>query len=287
LSSFVASTDAEIEALIVVQGLSTLPGPYRAFLSLVGGGGPALGDLFPGETVAVRSLLDSGGPSWWGELLGGPAGPPLFGLRPVFLEHQGYQVLMLDGTHDDAPVVSIAEGGFVEPVADSFIAWLDDLIEVSDRNAQARAASGPPTMGSPTPSAAAQWAAMSPEFAAMQRAGSAEPYATQQRERRAAVRDTARRRLDELLENEPDLNVRRSVEALSDAVVEASAEIALEHGTELQVAAVLDVAVSAAKAAVRHADDATARHLIWKAAGSLLAELYSGNQGTAAPAGDI
>ena len=56
-------------------------------------------------------------------------------------------MLMLDGTHDDAPVVSIAEGGFVEPVADSFIAWLDDVIALADRNARARAALGPRRRG--------------------------------------------------------------------------------------------------------------------------------------------
>ena len=103
----------------------------------------------------------------------------------------------------------------------------------------------------------------------MQGATSAEPYATEQRERRAAARNAARRRLDEVLEREPDLNVRRSVEALSETVVEASAEIALEYDVELPVETVVDVA---ARAAIEHADDATARFLIWKAAGSLLAD---------------
>lgn len=138
MDALAGATDEQIDALARIQGLTTLPAPYVAFLRLVGGD---VTDpyLFMGESIVVPHLIDSGGPSCRVERAA-PAGPRFFGMRPVFLDHEGWDFLYLVENRDDSPIAQTGEGATGEGpvVARDFVDWLTRHTRSVEHNARNR-----------------------------------------------------------------------------------------------------------------------------------------------------
>ena len=134
-SAFRGCTDEELDAIAQSQGVASLPVAYHEFMRRMGGGGvgSAIAEVFPGDDVALDSILPAddwpGARSLAAEVLGehGVATGPDFD-HLVIRTHRNLEldILALDG--NDPPVFGVRDRDGVEPLHDAFTDWLEARI---------------------------------------------------------------------------------------------------------------------------------------------------------------
>jgi hypothetical protein len=134
-SAFRGCTDEELEAIGQSQGVDRLPLAYHEFMRRMGGGGvgSAIAEIFPGDDVALDSILPS--EDWPGArqlasdvLAEHAVAAPVPIDHLVIRTHRNAELDVLSLEGNDPPVFGVRDSSGLGPLHDSFTDWLEARI---------------------------------------------------------------------------------------------------------------------------------------------------------------